>query len=160
MRAPSIEQGGRTIGQAKKASTQTPAFATSFNILGGNRMNGLSCQEAACRPRREGFCLQDLPLYSARTLRHREDVILNIAHPLPNWLFMDDAMDLAHSSGTTLLEATTAVPSSPFDATAAGSIGMPSSAPEIWQVDIGRCRARLRPGQVMIVSVVGTADAD
>ena len=37
---------------------------------------------------------------------------------------------------------------------------MPSSPPEVWRQDIRRCRARLRPGQVMIVSVVGTADAD
>ena len=36
---------------------------------------------------------------------------------------------------------------------------MPSSAPEFWRRDIGNCRARLRAGQVLIVSVVGTADA-
>jgi dihydroorotate dehydrogenase (NAD+) catalytic subunit len=83
-----------------------------------------------------------------------------IAHPPPNWLFMDDTAELARSAGTTLLPAFGAMPSSPFDATAAGSIGMPSSAPEIWRNDIRRCRARLRSGQVMIVSVVGTADAE
>ena len=36
---------------------------------------------------------------------------------------------------------------------------MPSSPPEFWRRDIRDCRARLRPGQVLIVSVVGTADA-
>ena len=95
-------------------------------------------------------------LLTYKTVRSRA----RIAHPVPNWLFMDDTMDLARSPATTLLPATSAVPSSPFDATAAGSIGMPSSAPEIWRNDIRRCRTRLRSGQVMIVSVVGTADAD
>jgi dihydroorotate dehydrogenase (NAD+) catalytic subunit len=95
-------------------------------------------------------------LLTYKTVRSRA----RIAHPVPNWLFMDDTMDLARRPGTTLLHATSVAPSSPIDATAAGSIGMPSSAPEIWRNDIRRCRARLRSGQVMIVSVVGTVDAD
>jgi dihydroorotate dehydrogenase (NAD+) catalytic subunit len=83
-----------------------------------------------------------------------------LAHPVPNWLFLDDKMDLAHSPGETPLPVLDGVPAAPFSATAIGSIGMPSSPPELWKNDIRRCRARLRPGQVLIASVVGTANAD
>lgn len=92
-------------------------------------------------------------LLTYKTIRSRE----RIAHPLPNWLYLDTQTDLA--SAAALLQTTDITPSSPLTATAAGSIGMPSSPPEVWRQDIRNCRACLRPGQVMIVSVVGTADA-
>jgi dihydroorotate dehydrogenase len=43
--------------------------------------------------------------------------------------------------------------------TMAGSFGMPSLPPELWRDDLVRARAAVREGQVLIVSVVGTADA-
>jgi dihydroorotate dehydrogenase len=50
------------------------------------------------------------------------------------------------------------VPAAPGLATAAGSIGTPSSDPSFWRRDIPRARERLRPGQVLIVSVMATAN--
>jgi dihydroorotate dehydrogenase len=80
------------------------------------------------------------------------------AHPPPNWLYLDETSALTGDAET--LKAISGTPLEPLTATAAGSIGMPSSSPEVWRRDIRNCRARLRPGQVMIVSVVGTADGD
>ena len=37
------------------------------------------------------------------------------------------------------------------------SFGMPSRAPEIWREDVSRAKAGLNPGQMLVVSVVGTA---
>ena len=78
------------------------------------------------------------------------------AHPPPNWLYLNEKSGLAKPDAA--IEALGDIPAEPVAATAAGSIGMPSSAPEVWRRDIRNCRARLRAGQVLIVSVVGTAD--
>jgi dihydroorotate dehydrogenase (NAD+) catalytic subunit len=93
-------------------------------------------------------------LLTYKTIRSRA----RLAHPLPNWLYLNER-SVAADSPTAALQAIDGVPAAPFAATAAGSIGMPSSAPEVWRRDIRRCRGLLRPGQIMIVSVVGTADA-
>ena len=92
-------------------------------------------------------------LLTYKTIRSRA----RLAHPLPNWLHLEEQKGSASDAAP--LRTADTVPSSPLTATAAGSIGMPSSPPEVWRRDIRKCRARLRPGQVMIVSVVGTADA-
>jgi dihydroorotate dehydrogenase (NAD+) catalytic subunit len=42
--------------------------------------------------------------------------------------------------------------------TLAVSLGLPSLEPEAWRRDIHRAKDRLRPGQLLIVSVMGTAD--
>lgn len=91
-------------------------------------------------------------LLTYKTIRSRA----RLAHPWPNWIYLDEEPVAAQQPWKTI----DGIPFAPVAATAAGSIGMPSSPPEIWRQDIRRCRARLRPGQVMIVSVVGTADAD
>jgi dihydroorotate dehydrogenase len=82
------------------------------------------------------------------------------SHPMPNWLFAqpETAARLADPSVDQL-----ALPDWPDDlstASAAGSLGMPSTAPEVWQEDIGRSRAALGDGQVLIVSVVATVGPD
>jgi len=87
-----------------------------------------------------------------KTIRSRA----RLAHPWPNWIYLDEPPADAGVPWRTM----GGVPTGPVAATAAGSIGMPSSPPDVWRQDIRRCRALLRPGQVMIVSVVGTADAD
>jgi dihydroorotate dehydrogenase len=92
-------------------------------------------------------------LLTYKTIRSRE----RRAHPPPNWLYLDERSGLANPGAA--LSALGELPATPLAATAAGSIGMPSSAPEVWRRDIRHCRARLRAGQVLIVSVVGTADA-
>ncbi|MBW1986283.1 MAG: tRNA-dihydrouridine synthase [Deltaproteobacteria bacterium] len=38
------------------------------------------------------------------------------------------------------------------------SLGMPSQSPEVWQPDIAKSKDYLQPGQMLIVSVVGTAE--
>ncbi len=92
-------------------------------------------------------------LLTYKTIRSRE----RRAHPSPNWLYLNETSVLANADAP--IETLGDIPVAPVAATAAGSIGMPSSAPEFWRRDIRNCRARLRAGQVLIVSVVGTADA-
>lgn len=94
-------------------------------------------------------------LLTYKTIRSRA----RLAHPLPNWLYLNEG-SVAAGSAMAELPVIDGIPAAPFAATAAGSIGMPSSSPEVWRRDIRRCRALLRSGQVMIVSVVGTADAE
>jgi dihydroorotate dehydrogenase (NAD+) catalytic subunit len=92
-------------------------------------------------------------LLTYKTIRSRE----RRAHPPPNWLYLNETSVLANADAP--IETLGDIPVAPGAATAAGSIGMPSSAPEFWRRDIRNCRARLLAGQVLIVSVVGTADA-
>ncbi|MCZ6795421.1 MAG: hypothetical protein O7J95_17590, partial [Planctomycetota bacterium] len=42
------------------------------------------------------------------------------------------------------------------DVTSAVCFGMPSMAPEVWRRDVARAKKRIRRGQVLVVSVVGT----
>ncbi|MCI0549218.1 MAG: hypothetical protein L0027_18285, partial [Candidatus Rokubacteria bacterium] len=44
----------------------------------------------------------------------------------------------------------------PARVTWAVSTGLPSVAPEVWRPDVIRARARMRPGQLLVVSVAGT----
>jgi dihydroorotate dehydrogenase len=82
------------------------------------------------------------------------------AHKLPNWLFLEPADAERLDDTDAALQACAEPPRDPLGATAVGSIGMPSSAPEFWQADIRACRARLSAGQALIVSVVATAEPD
>ncbi|GIW94684.1 MAG: diguanylate cyclase [Pirellulaceae bacterium] len=43
-----------------------------------------------------------------------------------------------------------------MEGTWAVSFGMPSQPPDVWRADVERTRRALRPGQVLVVSVVGT----
>lgn len=90
-------------------------------------------------------------LLTYKTVRSHE----RIAHPVPNWLYVDESS--VSQNATSTIRTIDTVPADALNATAAGSIGMPSTPPELWRRDIRTCRARLRPGQVLIVSVVGTA---
>jgi dihydroorotate dehydrogenase len=79
-------------------------------------------------------------------------------HAPPNWLFLDErsvAADLAKADAPLVLA--TRPPTVPHAATAGGSFGIPSVAPEVWQPDIAAARRALGKGQALIVSVVGTA---
>jgi dihydroorotate dehydrogenase (NAD+) catalytic subunit len=44
----------------------------------------------------------------------------------------------------------------PASATWAVSLGLPSAEPDVWRADVQRARAKMRPSQVLIVSVAGT----
>jgi dihydroorotate dehydrogenase len=77
-----------------------------------------------------------------------------LAHSPPNWLYPDPGMIDAGGKPLKLASGQIAEPQA---ATAVGSFGMPSIAPEIWRQDIRATRNSLPEGQVLIVSVVGTA---
>jgi len=79
------------------------------------------------------------------------------AHAPPNWIFLDEA-DLALDQIERPCHTVAGVPAMPGLATAVGSIGTPSSDPSFWGADIPRSRERLGPGQVLIVSVMATAE--
>jgi dihydroorotate dehydrogenase len=81
-----------------------------------------------------------------------------IAHPWPNWGFLDEPAPDRLDDPDAALHVRVDAPADPLRATAVGSIGMPSAAPEFWRADIARCRARLAAGQVLIVSIVATAE--
>jgi dihydroorotate dehydrogenase len=51
-------------------------------------------------------------------------------------------------------------PLDPAAVTWAVSLGMPSAAPAEWRQDVMRAKAKIRPGQMLIVSVAGTPTAD
>ena len=79
------------------------------------------------------------------------------AHAPPNWIFVDET-GLAPDQIERPCRTVAGVPATPGLATAAGSIGTPSSDPSFWRSDIPRSREQLGPGQVLIVSVMATAE--
>jgi dihydroorotate dehydrogenase len=48
----------------------------------------------------------------------------------------------------------------PAAVTWAVSFGLPSAKPDLWRADVKRARGKLRPGQILIVSVAGTPAPD
>jgi dihydroorotate dehydrogenase (NAD+) catalytic subunit len=81
-----------------------------------------------------------------------------LCHPPPNWLFLDErtvAERLDDPEAPLVLAG--AAPARTHAATAGGSFGIPSVAPEVWTPDIAAAKRALGPGQALIVSVVGTA---
>src|SRR5262245_8313020 len=51
-------------------------------------------------------------------------------------------------------------PVDPAHVTWASSFGLPSADPEEWRADVMRAKSKIRPGQMLIVSVVGTPAPD
>lgn len=87
--------------------------------------------------------------------------VARLCHAPPNWLFLDErsvAANLANPDAPVAVA--TRQPGTPQAATAGGSFGIPSVAPEVWKPDIAAAKAALGPGQVLIVSIVGTARPD
>ncbi len=79
------------------------------------------------------------------------------SHPAPNCLFLDLKADLREQDiGGRLLALPEHTDPQLGKMSITNSFGMPSQAPEIWQVDVAKAKAGLNPGQVLIVSVVGT----
>lgn len=77
------------------------------------------------------------------------------AYPLPNWVFLDCKSQL--QPGYTQPLTAYPMPNRSLDQlTSAICFGMPSASPEIWRKDVTVAKASLKPGQVLIVSVVGT----
>jgi dihydroorotate dehydrogenase len=77
--------------------------------------------------------------------------------PAPNWLPLEEAelaQRLPDPEAALSLASAEALHAT---STLAGSFGMPSVLPEMWMPDIERARRCIGPGQVLSVSVVGTA---
>jgi dihydroorotate dehydrogenase len=87
--------------------------------------------------------------------------VARLCHPPPNWIFLDErsVKDGLADPNAALVRAATP-PAAPSAATTAGSFGTPSVAPEVWEPDIAVARRACGPGQVLIVSVMGTARPD
>jgi dihydroorotate dehydrogenase len=84
--------------------------------------------------------------------------VARLCHAPPNLLFLDDdsvAATIADAAAPAILAAKH--PRDPLAASSGGSFGIPSIAPERWQPDIAAAKRALGQGQVLIVSVVGTA---
>lgn len=84
-----------------------------------------------------------------KTIRSRE----HAAHPVPNMVYLDIKGSLQEQQS--ILE-TPFPPATLQELAATNSFGMPSMGEDYLSQDIARANASLRPGQVMIVSVVGT----
>ncbi len=94
----------------------------------------------------EGYARLGFDVLTYATVRSRPQP----AHNLPNIKPVDDRQHVAttgrgsHADGTTI----------------AVSLGLPSMEPEVWRKDIRRATDRLRPGQILVASVVGTPGPD
>jgi dihydroorotate dehydrogenase (NAD+) catalytic subunit len=94
----------------------------------------------------------DVPVY--KTVRSVE----RACHPAPNCLFVPaDTLDERDALST---RAAIPEPDALTALTITNSFGMPSKAPASWQADVRAAEAAMGPGQLLIVSVVGTPGAE
>jgi hypothetical protein len=93
---------------------------------------------------------------TAKTVRTRKTVV----HPFPNWMYLPE-LTKTISVGE-FPECVRNVSQAPDPiigrVSTVNSFGMPSLGPEVWQPELVRSREALREGQMLIASVVGTAD--
>ena len=78
------------------------------------------------------------------------------SHPDPNCMFLQVKGQLEEKDFGKRLIASMDAPSSVEEISITNSFGMPSRDPKVWQEDIGRAKAGIGEGQLLIVSVVGT----
>ena len=79
------------------------------------------------------------------------------SHPAPNCLFLDVKEALTEQEiGGRLVALPNNMDARVGQMSITNSFGMPSQEPAIWQADVAKAKAGLNPGQVLIVSVVGT----
>lgn len=94
----------------------------------------------------------DIPVY--KTVRSSAKA----CHPNPNIVFVHPDRQLAaRDVGGTLIGDTTE-PVSPTDISITNSFGVPSQSPDVWMRDVELANRAMQDGQVMIVSVMGTAN--
>ncbi len=77
---------------------------------------------------------------------------------LPNWVTIEQDDQIDPGRLDEAQRARTGPPPDLRAVTSSVSFGMPSKAPEEWMPDVARARAALRPGQVLIVSVVASPE--
>ena len=94
-----------------------------------------------------GYAQRGFDILTYKTVRssHRP------CYPLPNWVFVDDPT--GDDGPVYVIEKPKG---DPRQFSSAVCFGMPSMAPEVWREDIGRTKAGLAEGQILIVSVVAT----
>lgn len=85
------------------------------------------------------------------------------AHPFPNCVYLPELQKPADAG--CFPDTVLGTPDPPPDEhiseiSLANSFGMPSPEPKEWQADLEASRDLLKPGQMLIASVVGTADAN
>lgn len=78
------------------------------------------------------------------------------AHPVPNMIYVDTKGPLTYNRAQETLIQASKPPRDMASLAATNSFGIPSMGADFLAADIARARASLAPGQVMIVSVVGT----
>ncbi|MEC4677682.1 MAG: dihydroorotate dehydrogenase [Nitrospirota bacterium] len=78
-------------------------------------------------------------------------------HPNPNCMYLSQKRQLREIDFNRQLIGSMTPPDDASKISITNSFGMPSRAPEIWQADIQKAKAGLGQGQLLIVSVVGTA---
>jgi dihydroorotate dehydrogenase len=80
-------------------------------------------------------------------------------HAFPHWAFAVDASELGPTDFDRPVLATLDPGTRPEARTAlVNSFGVPSLAPKEWQEDVREAKRRLGPGQVLVVSVMGTPE--
>lgn len=94
----------------------------------------------------------DVPVY--KTVRS----IARASHPVPNCLFI--STDTLSEADAHTVRTIAPAPQSVADLTITNSFGMPSKAPVDWQADVRRASEAMQPGQLLVVSVVGTPGAE
>lgn len=100
-----------------------------------------------------GYAVRGFDLLTYKTVRS----VRWPSHPLPNWVFVESPEVGGPDSPVRVADA---VPSDPAAVSSAVCFGMPSVAPEEWRRDIAVARRALAPGQMLIVSVVGTPGSE
>jgi dihydroorotate dehydrogenase len=78
------------------------------------------------------------------------------AHGPPTWIFLDERLTARLEESDTPQRGVEGVPHRASEATVAGSLGVPSQPPAVWEPDIRRCRELIGPGQALIVSLVAS----
>lgn len=93
----------------------------------------------------EGYARLGFDVLTYGTVRSRPIV----AHSLPN---------IRHVHTRDHAAVTARRPGVNGDTTLAVSMGLPSADPDVWRKDVRRAKERLGPGQILVVSVVGTPE--
>lgn len=79
------------------------------------------------------------------------------SYPAPNCLYVSTSGDLTPEAlASPLIGSVNLEPLSMRDITITNSFGMPCQDPAVWQKDVALAREKIGPGQILIVSVVGT----
>jgi dihydroorotate dehydrogenase len=81
------------------------------------------------------------------------------SHPNPNCVFLQVTEDIFPADFGKQLVSTPIPPASHDKISITNSFGMPSRDPKLWQDDVQIAKRGISPGQVLIVSVVGTPGA-